>query len=322
VTYAPIKVKNIASGVILGGSIERPYKVESISKAEPNRKQPPVFRPAEGYRVELLANNTTQLKEFIVENTYENLFGLLGNRVAFTDFTAEFFDLSGHWVISASMWDIPPEYVRSARVQYATSRTITGFQQDTVEITSPNAPEAPATTTVGNYVLVGRMGDQGVGTGPHYHFDEFPDASRIFRRQIPPTRLPGRPASTLFRVGKSKTYSQETTFMFGQQPGFVVTSGYGMRKGKPHRGVDCVSDKTGYNFIFCPAGQFKKQTGVTGYGTYVWCGNHGIGHMDLLGSDSVASTGSLGGIPFSPLSLGLDSLGAIARPSDRDGYAA
>jgi hypothetical protein len=322
VSYIPIKIKNIASGVVLGGSIERPYKFESISKAEPNRKQPPAFRPAEGYRVELLANNTTQLKEFIVENTYENLFGKLGNRAAFTDFTAEFFNISGHWVINANMWDMPPEYVTPASIQYATSRTITGFQQDTVELTSPNAPDAPATTAVGDYVLVGRMGNQGVGTGAHFHFDEFPDPSRIFRRQIPPTRLPGRPAFTLFRVGKSTTYSQEGTYMFGQQPGFVITSGYGMRKGRPHRGVDCVSGTTGYVYVFCPAGQFKKQTRVTGYGTYVWCGNHGIGHMDLLGSDPVASVGNLGGIPFSPLSLGLDSLGAIARPLDRDGYSA
>jgi hypothetical protein len=313
--YKPIKLKNLKSGQILGGGEDMPAPYEQISKKEPNKsidKFPDIFRPASGSKIELVANSTDELKKFIVENTYENLFGELGNRVALTDFTAEEFKLSGHWVISATMWPLTVEYVNVANIQYPSSRVTTGFQADTTEV-NPNKPTAATNGASGQYIYVGRMGNEGISYGAHFHLDEFPDDKWVFKRQIAPTSAPGRPSDIPIRVGLSPEFDFERSWIFGTQPGFKVTSGYGQRNDKPHRGVDCVSPA---QYIFCPAGTFKTQTGVSGYGNYIWCGRFGIGHAVLAPNVLQNKVGLQSRLGFGEAGLGLASLPSIPNPLD------
>jgi hypothetical protein len=315
--YRPIKLKCIKSGQILGGAEDQPYASERIIRKEPgtSRKDqfPDKFRPESGSKIELVASSVDELKKFIVENTYENLFGELGNRVGLTDFEAIEYQLSGHWVISATMWPMEPAYVRAATISYPSSRVTSGFQADTTEV-APVTETPTAGAVTGSYVLVGKMGERGVSRGKHWHLDEYPDEGRGFERQIPPRGAQGRPSDITARVGKTPVFDLAKSWIFGQQPSFTVTSNYGVPRGnRRHKGVDCVSYSETYLFI--PVGTFKTQEGVTGYGTYVWFGRFGIGHMDLMTSGSKVA-GLSTRLGFGEANLGLASLFPISEPQD------
>lgn len=315
--FRPLKLKNVLTGVVLGGGENMPPARETVAKFFPDAKIVDDFRVAKGSEIELICSDTSQLWKFLSENTYTDItIDKKGNRYGLTDVKVEWFCGSGDWVITATSWPMEPYYVTNPRSVFMTERVTTGFQQDS---TPAGQPPPPGSQTVGDYVLVSKMGEQGgSSTGKHWHLDEFRStADRGWGKQIPPTGIPGKPTDVVFKVADNK--EGKNLYTFGQSPGVVVSSGYGMRtirgKRKMHRGVD-VADPTCV-YLYAPAGSYSTQTGLRGYGTYVWCDRFGIGHSDLINpADYVPKIKKLAALSFkSP------ELGTLAKVSPMDDYS-
>lgn len=320
--FRPVKYKCIKTSTVLGGGEENPTPLETIGKAEPTTSVVQKFRPSDGSKVEFYCPNTETLWRFLAENTYEDILREpKGNRYGLTGVTCEQF--GGEWVIMATAWPMEPLYVSAPSVTYKSERVVTGFEQDISKAGSqdslPKPPEAN-----GAWTLVGTMGNRGIGSGAHWHIDEFSSRDTVaWGAQIPPRGAPGKPVDVPFRVGRSPTYEEATTYQFGQSPDHRETSGYGFqkRRGRVHSGVDCVSPTNRY--LFARAGSFIALSGIGGYGTYVVSGRFGVGHMDL----AVTPNQIGGSIPKPPLAsgfsqdaIGLNSLALIPPPMDGQNY--
>lgn len=319
--YRPISLRSIKTGATLGGGEDSPHPLESIGKQEPISTVATQLRPSDGSKIELHCPDLPTLWRFLSENNYEDMFRLpVGNRIGLTGVSAEQFATSGDWVISATAWPMEPLYVSAPTVSFPTSRVVTGFERSTEEAGSQDSlPQAPKGN--GEYALVATMGNRGVGSGAHWHLDEFASPDSVaWGAQISPRGAPGRPADNPFRVGSSSTYSAANTYPFGQAPDTIITSGYGATRGRKsaHRGVDVVNNTNRY--LFAPSGSFVSFVGGGRYGTYIVCGRFGIGHADLnppTGTGgSIASRPPLQAAAFSPDSLGLASLPLIGEPLD------
>jgi hypothetical protein len=319
------------TGLIVDAELIEPQgAVDRIERApNPNVKKRSVSEPASI----LFSLSFVNLAEFLRFNCYKfSIYGLDDAGliiVGLVDLHMEYFELSNIFKCTAKLYVQSAPYRLSKISKRYAERTSSSFTEEYNDVKQSGA--TTSNVPAGAWVCVGKMGNRGVSSGAHWHLDWFANGApeppwgkqSDIRQNANSRRLPN---CTSFRVSAKNSYSSDAEFLansyaLGDCPDLIITSSYGMRNGKPHRGHDLITNQ--YRYTWAQTG-FKVSTGVKGYDTYVQSVDRiwAIGHMDLM--SAVASgikepTLVARAMTFDRDLLQLDSFDNIMTPWDEVG---